>query len=167
MTPRELATKIVALNALRKQIDEALTQARAEAAAAMIPGDRVQARIGDDVIGHVRVDPGALTATVTDDTAFLAWAARHHPESVETVTVTRVRPDHVQRWLKEVRDRSGVLNEATGEIQAPDGVTLRAAAPRVVAPVAPDAPEVIGRAIADGQLPITHLTAPAIEGSQP
>lgn len=158
MSRRDSATRLLLLASLSKQVTQATTAAKAAAGGDF---DRVGVRdvgiVGDEQIGHVRVDRGKKNAGVTDPAKFLTWAKANHPEAVETVE--RVRPDVQARWLAEVKNNGGVLNEKTGEIAEPDGVSVWKGDPTIVVSPAADAARVIRDAVAAGTLDLGSALA--------
>jgi hypothetical protein len=71
---RQAAIRVAALKALRDKVSDAYNQARADAVAALSPGDRLHAALPDGAdIGSVTVVVGKTTAQVTNPSALLEW----------------------------------------------------------------------------------------------
>lgn len=162
MSTRDTATTILILTALKKEVDARLTAAKATAQTAGgfdRPGVRDIGLVGDDgQLGAVQVAKGATSAAITDEAAFLAWAQETIPGDVETVTVTRVRPDVQARILAAVKGQHGAwLNEATGELVVPDGVEQRTAPPTLRVTADPDISATVRAAVEAGVLDLRSV----------
>jgi hypothetical protein len=114
--PREAAVRVAALKALHDKVREAYNQARADAVAALSPGDRLHAALPDGAdIGTVSVVGGKTTAKVTNPAALLEWVTVNAPDEVETVA--RVRESYVGALLARCENVDGAAMHAkTGEL---------------------------------------------------
>jgi hypothetical protein len=113
---RQAAIRVAALKALYDKVREAYNQARADAVAALSPGDRLHAALPDGAdIGTVSVVAGKTTAKVTNPAALLEWVKINAPDEVETVA--RVRESYVGALLARCENVDGAAMHAkTGEL---------------------------------------------------
>lgn len=130
MTPQEYANRLILLRVLRAKVDAADKALRAQWREHLAPGDRKSTRAGDTRTGYVLVTDPKGTWRVTDGEALRAWVRTHFPDEIRTVETVNAA------WEKAVLDRGGVIDEATGEVITPPGVTLVPGAPTVT--VRPD-----------------------------
>jgi hypothetical protein len=113
---RQAAIRVAALKALRDKVSDAYNQARADAVAALSPGDRLHAALPDGAdIGTVSVVDGKTTAKVTNPAALLEWVQTNAPSEVETVA--RVRDSYIGVLLSRCENVDGAAMHArTGEL---------------------------------------------------
>jgi hypothetical protein len=116
MTERDAVIRVAALKALYDKVREAYNQARADAVAALSPGDRLHAALPDGSdIGTVSVVDGKTTAKVTNPAALLEWVKVNAPDEVESVP--RVRESFVGALLARCENVDGAAMHAkTGEL---------------------------------------------------
>ncbi|SFO60653.1 hypothetical protein [Amycolatopsis rubida] len=83
--PNTVALRVAALKHLKDRIDDAYNAARAEQAEAMPKGARwpVVSPLDGVKLGTVSKSDPKVTASVRDETAFGAWAAKHYPDDTE------------------------------------------------------------------------------------
>jgi hypothetical protein len=114
--PREVAVRVAALKALYDKVREAYNQARADALAALSPGDRLHAALPDGAdIGTVSVVDGRTSAKVVNPAALLEWVQTNAPDEVESVP--RVRESYVGALLARCENVDGAAMHAkTGEL---------------------------------------------------
>jgi hypothetical protein len=114
--PREAAVRVAALKALDDKVHAAYNQARADALAALSPGDRLHAALPDGAdIGTVSVVPAKTAAAVADPAALLAWVQTNAPTEVEAVY--RVRESYIGALLARCENVDGAAMHAkTGEL---------------------------------------------------
>lgn len=140
-----LASRLVAATLLHRAAKAALDVAYDEVHMSQLfthPGTRVMAYLGDEQIGVVCVERPGVTAAITDEEAFLAWAEERHPEWVEhgqhapTAAAPprpfrRVHPHRVQEILYSVRvhEHGEWIDEKHQERLTPPGITRREVAP--------------------------------------
>jgi hypothetical protein len=112
----QAAIRVAALKALRDKVSDAYNQARADAVAALSPGDRLHAALPDGSdIGTVSVGGGKTTAKVTNPLDLLEWVKVNAPDEVETVA--RVRESYVGALLARCENVDGAAMHAkTGEL---------------------------------------------------
>lgn len=171
LTPREQAAgRLLALDALRKLLDQARTTMRDADGALFRPGSSDSATLNGVDLGTVSRAKDKLEYQVTDADAFLAWVKAMRPEHVvtETVTTETVAPGFQREVLKTVGlvakqlTESDFIDPATGEvIPMPPGVKLvRKAASLVVKP-SPGAPDAVADALGPiaAQLGLRELEA--------
>jgi hypothetical protein len=113
---RQAAIRVAALKALLDKVKAAYDQARADAVAALSPGDRMHAALPDGAdIGTVSVTPGRTTAKVNNPAALLEWVRVNAPDEVETVA--RVRESYLGALLARCENVDGAAMHAkTGEL---------------------------------------------------
>jgi hypothetical protein len=113
---RQAAIRVAALKALYDKVRAAYNQARADAVAALTPGDRLHAALPDGSdIGTVSVVDGKTTAKVTNPSALLEWVQINAPDEVETVA--QVRESYVGALLARCENVDGqAMHAKTGEL---------------------------------------------------
>jgi hypothetical protein len=116
MTEREAVIRVAALKALYDKVRDAYNAARADAVAALSPGDRLHAALPDGSdIGTVSVVDGKTTAKVVYPEALLAWVKVNAPDEVETVA--RVRESYIGALLARCENVDGqAMHAKTGEL---------------------------------------------------
>ncbi|MEV4181677.1 hypothetical protein AB0J28_09540 [Streptosporangium canum] len=142
-TPREIALRVAALDALSKRVNKALADARGEAEplfAAVRAGGATQIEVtlpSGDPVGKISIKAGQETVR-TDEAALLAWVLANAPEEIEaTVSPSalsrpdviayvrklhpdligqKVRPAYRAKLLGEVNDAGELVSETTGEV---------------------------------------------------
>jgi hypothetical protein len=146
VSTREIATRLLMMRALKDRIAQADTAMRAAArdAGFDVAGVRQIGVIGQDQIGSVQVTRAAASWRVTDMAALLRWVKANAPTEVETVE--QVRPAYVTKLLGDCK--AGALPDGV----VPDGVDIIEGSPTLAVRPAPDAAEVIERAITEGTL---------------
>jgi hypothetical protein len=113
---RQAAIRVAALKALLDKVKAAYDQARADAVAALSPGDRLHAALPDGAdIGTVTVVDGKTTAKVVYPESLLEWVKVNAPDEVETVA--RVRESYLGALLARCENVDGAAMHAkTGEL---------------------------------------------------
>jgi hypothetical protein len=113
---RQAAIRVAALKALRDKVSDAYNQARADAVAALSPGDRLHAALPDGSdIGTVSVVDGKTSAKVTNPAALLKWVQVNAPDEVEQVP--QVRESYLGALLARCENVDGAAMHAkTGEL---------------------------------------------------
>ena len=163
MTPKTLATKLVALRVLTDLIkaEDGITREQFKAASDL--GDRVTAAVEVDgqriPVGSVTVTKpraGSVTASVVDEQALLAWCRTHRPGAVTEC----VRTSDQRQILDEVKTYGGIMDPLTGTITEVPGIIVTEPGPGepgcLVKPNA-DAERLIRQALADGTLTLADL----------
>lgn len=152
MTLRELAMPLVLARVLRDRIIAAATELSAEALTSSDAGDRKVAKIGEQEIGGVTVAHGKRSAYVADVDAVLSWVTEHHPDEVEVIYTSQVRPVFLAAILRTVTRDGGWLNKQTGEIIPVDGVEISAGSPYLIVKPNDDAQKVVEEAWQSGRI---------------
>jgi hypothetical protein len=116
--PREVAVRVAALKALYDKVRAAYNAARADAVAALSPGDRLHAALPDGAdIGTVSVVDGKTTAKVTNQSALIEWVKANAPDEVVIVHVPQVRESYLGALLARCENVDGAAMHAkTGEL---------------------------------------------------
>lgn len=136
------------------------SEVKGQIAAAMNANDDVKktVRVDGVKVADVTIPQNKAKAAVTNETAFIAWCARHYPGLLETIevpatTVTQVKLDAVNDFLKGIEETGG-FDTRTG--MEPDGVTFTPEQPATWPKVTftKDAGEVILTALRSGTLPM-------------
>lgn len=132
MTDRkELARRALAEKTVLKLLQEAHNQTRAELAEHFTdPGEREVGMLLDHRLGTVSLEAGSEYWTVTDEDALIEWAAAWAPTWVKSAP--QLEPGIRDMVLAECKRLGGLLDETTGEVVVPDGVTYRQGAPTLV-----------------------------------
>lgn len=118
---------------------------------------------GIDVeIGQVRLDKGAVSASVVNMGDLIDWCEQNYPSEVEEYApapVTRVRPAFLTRLLADAKAAGAAVDGATGEVVP--GITVATGDPGVkVVPVrAPDAEAALMTLIATDPFALGSLLA--------
>ena len=161
----DLATTMAVLKVLLGQLSDAKKVADVEIRDGWIPGDRNTALLpGGKPFAAVSLAKGRTTANVTDTDVYEAWVKDVHPEQIEQIFTTRVRPDFTER-IKSAAKKLGVAVDAeTGE-EVP-GITVSAGDPYPMVKLTEDAREAVAKAWRDGSLLELLGTLLAIEGGE-
>lgn len=129
------------------------------------PKDRNAAVLPNgEEIGSVTLASGRKTARIADQAALEEWARRTHPEAFETVTITRLSPQFVERLLSAAKKLGTPVDAETGE-EVP-GIVVEQGDPYPQVRLNPDAAEIVAAAWKDGEMAdlVARLLRPAIEG---
>lgn len=150
----DLAFRFAVLKVLVGVLSDAKKAADCEIRDTWRPGDRNSATIpGPDrgvLVGAVTLAKGRTVSKFSDADAFEAWVKHVHPEEIETVTITRVRPAFVERLMSAARQLGHAVDADTGE-EVP-GITVEQGEPYPTVRLAPAAREEIARAWKAGEL---------------
>lgn len=142
-TPREIALRVAALDALSKRVSKVLAEARAEAEplfAALRSSGATQIEVtlpSGTPVGKISLKAGQETVR-TDEAALLAWVLANAPEEIEaTVSPSalsrpdviayvrklhpdligqKIRPAYRAKLLSGVNDVGELVSETTGEV---------------------------------------------------
>jgi hypothetical protein len=170
MIPQDLALRFALLKVLVAELAGAKRVADCEIRDEWRPSDRLTATIpaGKD-IGTVTLAKGKTTASVTDLAAYEAWAAKAHPEWIETATITRVNLDATMRLLAAARKLGVAVDAETGEVVP--GIAVNEGDPYPMVKLADDARDVVARAWHKGQLTelvggLLAIDAEIVEGGE-
>ena len=129
--------------------DDLLPQAERE----LCPGARLPVKFGGQLAGWVNVPKASVRVTITDEAKYEAWVAERYPMQVEETETVKVTPELIEHQrvhfpsaiittesvrqgftevlCRDVKDRGGYLDRASGEkITDIPGVT-RAESPAV------------------------------------
>lgn len=133
MSLKDMATRVAALDTLKRRVADELDAARVELQAAMVEAKAVSGtqRIGFG-LGSVElgtatlVDPVA-TAMVVDDAALMAWVRQVAPSEVTSRVVTEVRPAWRSQLLKDLTAAGEAtwVDPVTGEIHEVPGIEFQ------------------------------------------
>lgn len=142
-TPREIALRVAALDALSKRVNKALAYARGEAEplfAAVRAGGATQIEVtlpSGNPVGKISIKAGQETVR-TDEAALLAWVMANQPEEIEAavsptalsrpdviayvrklhpdLVEKKVRPAYRAKLLAGVNGDGELVSETTGEV---------------------------------------------------
>src|SRR5690606_36179890 len=134
LTPSEQATLLVAIRVIRELLAKADNAERARICDTWQVGDCAAATIAGGLAGHVTKKPGVVKPAVTDPRLFRIWAAKRHPEAIETIT--RVNPALERK----------VLEDAAAGAEIP-GVSVIEKDPYAVVALTGDAEELVQRSL--------------------
>lgn len=171
-TRDEQAIRLIIARVLGDLINTASTAERAAVTSGWLVGDRIGAALHGRPAGAVQLRKGSTRATVSDPQALEAWVAVHHPDGIETVTTTRVRPAYQTALLAAAKQAGAAVTPAGEELP---GVTVTTGDPTVAVTLAEDAAELVAAAwetgelweLLGGLLPVERPAAvPAPEGSE-
>lgn len=168
MSAHETALTFALLKVLRDRLSTAKAAADTEIKTTWRVKDRNAAVLPNGAeLGSVTLAKGRATAHLADEDAFMAWVLETHPDEVEQISITRVKPDFQDRILSFARQTGTTVDPATGE-EVP-GVKVVEGDPYPTTRLAPDAEELVAAAWQNGSLPelIGALVQPAIEGADP
>lgn len=147
----DLALRFAVLKTLAGELTTAKRQADSEIREAWHPGDRNSATLPDKtLLGAVTLAKGKTGSKLVDEPAFRAWVERTHPEEMETVTITRVKPAYSELIMSAARQLGQAIDATTGE-EVP-GITVEQGDPYPTMRLAPGARDVIAKAWQAGQL---------------
>ncbi|MCW2918541.1 MAG: hypothetical protein JWN52_6609 [Actinomycetia bacterium] len=167
MSKHETALKFAVLKILRDRLKAAKEVADGEIVGTWKVKDRNAAVLPDGTeIGSVTLAKGRTTATLSDDEAYFEWVLENHPDEIEQVKVTRVKPGFTERLLNFARQTGDCVNPATG--QPVPGISVGQGEPYALPNLAKDADDLITRAWQDGSLAalVATLVQPAVEGGE-
>lgn len=160
----DLALRFALLKVLMGELGDAKSAADCEIRDTWHPGDRNTATLpGKVLLGAVTFAKGKTTSQLVDEPAFTAWVEKVHPEQMETVTITRVRPGYRERLMSAARRLGEAVDGETGE--AVPGITVVQGEPYPMVKLAPDARDAVVRAWRAGELRELVGALLAIEGS--
>lgn len=147
----DLAARFAVLKTISTKVGDAKKAADCEIRDTWTPGDRLTAKLPDGTaIASVTLSNGKTTAKLTDQAAYEEWVARAHPDEIETVTITRVKPEFTERTLSAARQLGEPVDAATGEMVP--GVSVEQGDPYPTTRLSAGAAEAIARAWQDGEL---------------
>ena len=147
----DLAARFAVLKEIASKLSAAKKAADCEIRDTWTPGDRLTAKLPDGTpVGSVTLAKGKTTAKLTDAAAYEEWVTRTHPGEIETVTITRVRPEFTERVLSAARQLGEPVDAATGEMVP--GVSVEQGDPYPTTRLNAGAAEAIAKAWQDGQL---------------
>lgn len=147
----DLALRFALLKVLTGELGAAKTEADAEIRDTWHTGDRNSATLpGNVLLGAVTLAKGRTTSKLADEPAFEAWVAKTHPEQIETVTITRVKPDYRERLMSAARQLGEAVDAETGE--AVPGITVGQGEAYPTVKLAPGARDAVAQAWQAGQL---------------
>lgn len=107
-----LLIRAAALEFLLEKITRAKTENNAKLRKALTPGDRRMAHLADGtVVGSVTLARPAVSASVTDPAAFLAWVMENRPDEV----ISAVRPSFQTAVLMAAKKAGVAVDPLTGE----------------------------------------------------
>lgn len=158
------AAELALLKVIADRIKEARKRPEGEVAK-WRPKDRNAAVLPNgEEIGAVTLASGRKTARINDPAALEDWARRTHPEAFETVTITRLNPQFVERLLAAAKKLGTPVDAETGE-EVP-GIVVEQGDPYPQVRLAADAAEIVAAAWKDGEMAdlVARLLRPAIEG---
>lgn len=158
----DMAARFAVLKVLADRVKDGKAVADCEIRDAWHPGDRNTAELpGGEVIGTVTLAKGRAASAITDETAFLEWVTKTHPDQVETVT--RVRPDYATRVKSAARQLGHGVDPETGE-EIP-GLSVSTGDPYPVVKLAADAEVLVAEAWLSGSMLdlVASLLRPEIE----
>lgn len=162
----DLALRFAVLKALAGELTTAKRQADCEIRDTWRPGDRLSAHLPDgEVVAAVTLAKGKATAKLSDEATYRAWVEQTHPNEVETITITRVRPEFTERILSAARQLGVPVDAATGE-EVP-GVTVDQGDPYPMVRPVPGASVSIAKAWQAGELGDVLGGLLAVEGGEP
>lgn len=167
MTKHQTALKFAVLQILRKRLATAKDVADVEINETWKVKDRNAAVLPDGTeIGSVTLAKGKTTAKLTDDQKYFEWVLENHPDEIEQVKVTRVKPGFTERLLNFARQTGDCVNPATG--QPVPGIVVEQGNPYALPILVADADELITQAWQDGSLMelVASLVQPAIEAGE-
>lgn len=160
MSRRDTATRLIVARVVRDALQRADTALRASASADFdVPGVREVAVVGNEPIGHVQLNKGSQTWSVTDLPALLAWVEANRPGEVVTTRV--VRSSFITAVLERAKADGAAVDRASGE--AIPGIGVRNSPPTLSVKPGPDAAQVVAAAFAAGDLSFADVALPAIE----
>jgi hypothetical protein len=168
MSAHETALMFALLKVLTTQLVGAKKTADADIRTTWKVKDRNAAVLPDGTeLGSVTLAKGKTTAHLSDEDVFLAWVLETHPDQVEQISITRVRPDFQDQILSFARKTGRTVDPATGE-EVP-GVQVVEGDPYPTTRLEPDAAALVAKAWQDGSLAdlIGSLVQPAIEAGEP
>lgn len=168
MTAREdAALALAVLRIVKRRLDTADGTTADTIIDAWQEGDRTAAILpGGARIGAITLAKGRSSAAVTDRATFQEWVFQTHPEEIETVTVTRVRPAFESAMISAAKAHGEPVDSTTGEtITVESGISMRLGDPYPVLRLEPDAAELVAAAWQAGELAelVGAMLAPAIE----
>jgi len=152
MTLRELAMPLVLARVLRDRIVAAATELSAEALTSSDAATGRSRKLGELEIGGVTVAHGKRNAYVADVDAVLSWVTEHHPDEVEVIYTSQVRPVFLAALLRTVTRDGGWLDKDTGEIVPVDGVEISAGSPYLIVKPNDDAQAIVEEAWQSGRI---------------
>lgn len=162
----DLAFRFAVLKVLTTLVGDAKKVADCEVRDTWRPGDRNSAETPAGVLlGAVTLAKGKTVAKLSDVAAYEAWVKHVHPEEIETVTITRVRPEFTERLMSAARQLGTPVDASTGE--SVPGITVERGDPYPTVRLASDAKENIGRAWHAGELADVVGGLLAIEPGEP
>lgn len=167
MTARhDEASRLALLKVLGERLKDAKTAADCEIRDTWRPKDRAAAVLPDGTeIGAVTLASGRKKSSLTDETAFEKWVAKTHPEEMETVTLTRPRPEFTERLMSAARQLGEAVDAATGE--AVPGITVTEGEAYPTVRLASGAADLLAVAWRDGVLTdLIGSLLPAIEAGE-
>lgn len=145
MTLKDKATRVAALDTLRKRVADELAAARTDlhtalAAASEETGTRqiVFGLDGTDIGKATYVEPED-TAVIIDEQALIAWVRTMAPTEITSRIVTEIRPAWLNLLLKQITtSKQTVWVDEQGEIHDVPGIELqpKAAHTRITVPQA-------------------------------
>lgn len=131
-TLKDDAARAATLKALKDVVDAEYKTVSERVAAGLVEEKKrtgtsqIAAEVdGEPVASIAWITPDPVP-TVTDEEAFRAWVAKHHPHQLERQFVTSVRPAFVTGLVAEMK-AAGVAqwcDKATGELHTVPGVTF-------------------------------------------
>lgn len=146
MSLKDTATRVAALDTLKKRVSEELEAARVELQAQLTAAkdetgtEQIGFGLDDVAIGKATLVQPADAAVVVDEDALLAWVRMVAPSEITTRLVTEIRPAWRALLLKQLSGDGQLLwaDDETGEIHEVPGVELQSkpAYVRVTVPAA-------------------------------
>lgn len=164
MNKNETALKFLVLKILRERLAAAKVIADGEITGTWKVKDRNAGTLPDGTeIGSVTLAKGKTTAKLTDDKKYLEWVLENHPDEIEQVKITRVKPGFTERLLNFARQTGDCVNPATG--QPVPGIAVEHGTPYALPNLVDAADELVTKAWQDGSLTelMASLVQPAIE----
>lgn len=170
MSAHDSALKLALLKLLSTQVKATRETLAGEVVAEWKAKDRNAAVLpGGTTIGTVTLASGSTKAGVSDEDEFMAWVLETHPEEIEQVKVTRVKPGFAERILAHARRAGEPIDPETGEIVP--GVTVKDGDPYPLVRLESDAAQLVSAAWQSDEDGILRellggLVQPAIEGGE-
>lgn len=168
MTLQNIATRVAALDTLKKRITDELATARADLHTAMATAaENTGAR--QIAFGLDHTDIGKATyvapedaAVVTDEQALLSWVRTIAPTEITSRLVTEIRPAWLTLLLKQITDTGQAVwaDPDTGELHDVPGITLQPRPPYTRLTVPQAGKDALAEAWRTGTL--THIVLPEL-----
>jgi hypothetical protein len=133
MTLKDIATRVAALDTLKKRVADELDAARGQLRDALVQANeesgtqQISFGLDGTDIGKASLVAPADAAVVTDQEALLAWVRTVAPSEVKTRMVTEIRPAWLAMLLKEATTAGAPVwaDPETGEVHDIPGIQLQ------------------------------------------